>query len=222
MAGFAAEWKHYQERWPQRDRKTDQHTVDVVVERQLELGCERIKTAERDITGSLREIEDANPARNLAGLKFRLKGQDRIIEKAAQNIANKPDRTPEAALALIPDAIRYTFCYGAGDYTAGVRDDIGRLKAAGFEMLKFKNLWTDPEYKGINSQWLDVGTGQRFEVQFHTAISFEAKQVTHGAYEHLRQGDITDDEESMLEAFQRKVTATVPLPLGALEILEQS
>ena len=29
-------------------------------------------------------------------------------------------------------------------------------------------------------------TGQRFEVQFHTRASFEAKQLTHAAYERLR------------------------------------
>ncbi len=42
------------------------------------------------------------------------------------------------------------------------------------------------EYRGINSQWRDSQTGHRFEVQFHTVPSFEAKQVTHGAYERLR------------------------------------
>jgi hypothetical protein len=222
LAAFAAEWTHYQDRWAHRDKRTERRALDVAVERQLEVGCERILAAEGSITGSLRDIEAANPARSLSGLEFRLKGRDRIIEKANQNIANKPDRTPEAALALIPDAVRYTFCYSTADYTIGVGDDVRRLKAAGFEMLKLKNLWSDPEYKGINSQWRDTRTGQRFEVQFHTAFSFEAKQVTHGAYEHLRQGDITDDEESALEAFQRKVTATVPLPQGALDIPEQS
>ena len=39
------------------------------------------------------------------------------------------------------------------------------------------------QYKGINSQWIDPESGQRFEVQFHTRISFEAKQLTHDAYE---------------------------------------
>ena len=42
------------------------------------------------------------------------------------------------------------------------------------------------KYKGINSQWIEPDSGQRFEVQFHTRISFEAKQLTHPAYERLR------------------------------------
>ena len=46
--------------------------------------------------------------------------------------------------------------------------------------------WSDDKYKGINSQWIEPDSGQRFEVQFHTRISFEAKQLTHHAYERLR------------------------------------
>ena len=57
--------------------------------------------------------------------------------------------------------------------------------------------------------------GQRFELQFHTRISFEAKQLTHGAYERLRTRQADSFEELVLEAFQRKVTAEVPVPSGA-------
>ena len=74
------------------------------------------------------------------------------------------------------------------DYTQGVWSDIGRLKEHGFELHKLKNSWSGDQYKGLNSQWIDLDTGQRFEVQFHTRISFEAKQLTHDAYERLRGG----------------------------------
>jgi hypothetical protein len=74
---------------------------------------------------------------------------------------------------------------------------------------------SDEQYKGINSQWIEPDTGQRFEVQFHTRISFEAKQLTHGAYERLRSQQADKLEELVLEAFQRKVTAEVPVPPGA-------
>ena len=54
-------------------------------------------------------------------------------------------------------------------------------------MIYSKNHWRDdPEYKGINTRWV-TPEGQRYEVQFHTAESFHAKQqVTHEAYERLR------------------------------------
>ncbi len=103
----------------------------------------------------------------------------------------------------------------------GVWTDIGRLKEQGFELHKLKNSWSGDQYKGLNSQWIEPDTGQRFEVQFHTRISFEAKQLTHDAYERLRarQADkpIQADklEQLVLEAFQRKVTGDVPVPPGA-------
>ena len=114
--------------------------------------------------------------------------------------------------------IRYTFQYGEAGYTQGVWADIGRLKDQGFELHRLRNSWSDDQYKGINSQWIEPDTGQRFEVQFHTGISFEAKQLTHGAYERLRTQQADKFEQMVLEAFQKKVTAEVPVPLGATDI----
>ena len=122
------------------------------------------------------------------------------------------------AVSLVPDAIRYTFQYQEARYTQGVLADIGRLKEQGFELDKLKNSWSDDQYKGINSQWIEPDTGQRFEVQFHTSISFEAKQLTHGAYERLRSQQADSFEELVLEAFQKKVAAEVPVPPGAESI----
>ena len=126
--------------------------------------------------------------------------------------------SPDEAVSLVPDAIRYTFQYQEARYTRGVLADIERLKDQGLELDKLKNAWSDDQYKGINSQWIKPDTGQRFEVQFHTRISFEAKQLTHGAYERLRSQQADKFEELVLEAFQKKVTAEVPVPPGAESI----
>ena len=92
------------------------------------------------------------------------------------------------------------------------------MQNQGFDLVKLKNSWLDGQYKGINSQWVDSATGQRFELQFHTRISFEAKQLTHGAYERIRTRQADEFEEMVLEAFQQKVTAEVPVPPGAVGI----
>ena len=102
--------------------------------------------------------------------------------------------------------------------TKGVWADIGRLKGQGFELNKLKNSWSEDQYRGINSQWVDPDTGQRFEVQFHTHISFEAKQLTHDAYKRLRTHQADRFEKLVLKAFQRKVSADVPDPPGAADI----
>ena len=124
----------------------------------------------------------------------------------------------EDAVSLVPDAIRYTFQYRESRYTQGVWTDIGRLKEQGFELHKLWNAWSEDQYKGINSQWIQPDTGQRFEVQFHTRISFEAKQLTHDAYKRLRTYQTDIFEELVLEAFQKKVAAQVPVPPGAADI----
>ena len=49
-------------------------------------------------------------------------------------------------------------------------------------------------------------------MQFHTRISFEAKQLTHDAYERLRTRQADKFEQMVLEAFQKKVAAEVPVP----------
>jgi hypothetical protein len=165
----------------------------------------------------MREVESHDPHRHLIGFDDRLKSRERIKEKVADSIGLK-HHTPKEAISLLADAIRYTFQYDDARYTQGVRADIARMKEQGYELKALKNYWSDDQYKGINSQWIDRGTGQHFELQFHTRISFESKQITHGAYERLRSKQADAFEELVLEAFQKKVAAEVPLPPSATDI----
>jgi hypothetical protein len=128
------------------------------------------------------------------------------------------DFSPEEAVSNISDVLRYTFQYRGAHYTQGVWAEVERLKGQGFELHKLKNAWSKEEYQGINSQWIEPDTGQRFEVQFHTRISFEAKQLTHDAYVKLRTQQVDEFEKMVLKAFQRKVSADVPIPAGATDI----
>jgi hypothetical protein len=222
-------WSEYQRKWPPGERtpvdRSDDppgswhgdgnRVLDPADNSRVESACDRIAQREQDkISPALRAAESEDPDRHLIGFEYRLKGRDRIKEKVYGTV-NDFDRSPEQAVSLVPDAIRYTFQYREARYTQGVRTDIERLKDQGFELDKLKNSWSDEQYKGINSQWIEPDTGQRFEVQFHTRISFEAKQLTHGAYERLRSRQPDAFEQMVLEAFQKKVTGEVPIPPGA-------
>ncbi len=59
-----------------------------------------------------------------------------------------------------------------------------------------------------------------FEVQFHTQASFEAKQLTHPAYEKLRSPGTPKAEQEDAARFQREISAKVPIPPGATEIAD--
>jgi hypothetical protein len=225
-------WTEYKRRWPPDERPPADRSKDPpgswhgqgdqvlkpADNARIEAQCDRIVEREREkITPALRAIESQDPHRHLVGFENCRKGRDRIKEKVCGTI-NDFSRSPEQAVSLVPDAIRYTFQYEEAGYTQGVRADIVRLHEQGFEVKVLRNYWSNDQYKGISSQWVEPDTGQRFELQFHTRISFEAKQLTHSAYERLRTLEADKFEELVLEAFQRKVAADVPVPPDAIDI----
>jgi hypothetical protein len=235
-------WGEYQRKWPpaersSADRPADQpgswqgdrgRTLDDADNSRIEAECDRIaKREEERISPAMRAIESQDPDRQLIGFDHRLKGRDRIKEKVYDKM-EEFSYTAEEAVSVVSDTIRYTFQYRESRYTQGVWADLERLKKEGFKLHQLKNSWSGEEYKGINTQWIEPDTGQRFEVQFHTRISFEAKQLTHDAYERLRtqQADDADEvdefEKMVLKAFQRKVSAEIPIPPGAADIPDYS
>jgi hypothetical protein len=217
--GLAAEWREYSRQHPAPPDTPAQ--IDGETRGQVERGCKEIReTEEQIVTPAMLRIEAEDPRRQLVGLEYRCKGQDRIMEKVASALEEQPSLTPADALASVKDAIRYTFQYAEEDYADGVDADIGRLKAAGFELVELRNSWRFEEYKGINSRWRVPAGGQLFEVQFHTAISFEAKQLTHEAYERIRSPATPHSELRELRAFQRRVNAEVPRPPRVMDIPE--
>ena len=212
-------WTEYQRKWPPDERPPNRNRpLDPADNAQVDAECDRIANREKErISPALRAIETQDPDRHLIGFDHRLKSPDRIKEK----VYNKMEEfsfSAEEAVSAVSDAIRYTFQYRESRYTQGVWTDLERLKEKGFELHTVKNSWSADQYKGTNTQWIEPNTGQRFEVQFHTHISFEAKQLTHDSYERLRTKQADKFEQMVLEAFQSKVTGEVPIPPGAADI----
>jgi hypothetical protein len=150
--------------------------------------------------------------------KFALKSADRVKEKLAKLIADEPGAKPTDLAADIPDAVRYTYLFTEDGYTDGVWQVHRGLESQGYEIEVRRNSWEDDEYKGINSRWRDQSNGQLFEVQFHTERSWEAKQLTHEAYEGISAATTSTIEKEQLRAYQREVSASVPVPPGSLDI----
>jgi hypothetical protein len=218
-------WKRHQAQYPERERATPRTHTDgswssgetraLTPDQNTEAtrACADIhEEGERIILPPLLRIEAADPDRRLAGLEHMLKGADRLKEKIAERLRYRPDLTPRQAASEVPDAVRFTLEYSESHYTMGVQSDVERLKGSGYELLKLKNLWAKDQYKGVNSQWRGPETGLRFEVQFHTLESREAKELTHKAYERLRDPLTSKAEESVLEDYQRRVYVLIRLP----------
>lgn len=225
-----AAWENHKLRYPEQSRPVPETTADggwaAGPHRRLspEQHAETAKAyadiayeGQRDILPALKRVESADPARGLAGLGHLIKGEDRLKEKVAERLAAKPGRTTQQALHGISDPVRSTFVYHPRHYADGVRADVELLKAEGFELVKLKNLWSDEQYKGINSQWRRPETGLRFEIQFHTRESLQAKELTHEAYERIR-GEASPAEREELRQFQRTVNALLITPERTAEI----
>jgi hypothetical protein len=231
LPSLRAAWDQHQDRYPERERPTPRTHADgswssgearrLTPEQNAEAtkACADIHDeGERVALPAIRQIEAADPNRRLAGLEHMLKGVDRLKEKIADALRARPGLTATQAISIVPDPVRFTFTYSPDRYADGVLADVEHLKEIGLEELKLKNLWSDEQYKGINSQWRRPETGLRIEVQFHTPASLEAKELTHKAYERIRSTDTSPTERNEIEAFQRRVNALLDTPPGTNEI----
>jgi hypothetical protein len=174
----------------------------------------------RGLTPAMRRIEaQLDHSRLAEGTeRFALKHPDRFKEKLARLIERYPAADPIELVDSISDGIRYTLIFDFEYYTAGVVAGHAQLKLAGYELIETKPSWDSDQYKGINSQWRERSSDVRFEVQFHTEESWDAKQKTHVAYEKIQDPRTSVEEAERLREYQRQVTAEVPIPHGALQI----
>ena len=231
LPGLLSAWEEHVERYPERTRPTPRTQPDgswvadggrkLTPEQNAEASkaCADIREeGERVILPAMLRIEAADPERHLAGLEKKLKDEDRLKEKIADALRARPELTITQALDIVPDPVRSTLTYSSERYADGVLADVGRFKADGFELIRLKNLWTDDQYKGINSQWRRPETGLRFEMQFHAPESLEAKELTHKAYERIRGSWASPAERRELEEFQRRINALLITPPGTTEI----
>jgi hypothetical protein len=185
----------------------------------IDQGYARVQEIEeKTVTPAMRRIEAEDPDRALVGLEHRLKGKDRLSEKVDKWLSAQPALRHADAFKLVKDAIRYTFVYSEERYTEGVYADSDRLESAGFEPVDRQNSWKEDQYKGINGRWREPASGILFEVQFHTQESVDAKELTHSAYERIRDPSTSPDEVRELRAFQSEVCSRIKIPPRATEI----
>jgi hypothetical protein len=172
------------------------------------------------LTPAMRRIEDQLEHGELVPEteKYALKSLDRFQEKLAKQIERHPDKSPEELAHEIHDGVRYTFIFDEDNYYDGTWEVHSKLEEHEFDLEFRRNTWTKPDYKGINSRWHDPTHDVVFEVQFHTMASWDAKQRTHDDYEKISDVTIPRAERKRVEAAQKEVSATVPLPPRCTEI----
>ena len=165
------------------------------------------------MTDGLQWLEGRVPWRHLVGLEHRLKDEDCVKARVAEDVRVK-GRTVDEAFGTMGDGVRFTFQYPEDRYAEGVAGDLGQLAAQGFTEVQRVNFWTRPaRHKGIVSCWREPRSAVLLEVQFHTRPSYEAWQLTHPAYARLRDPRTSDEERTDLKAFIGQVYGVFsPLP----------
>jgi hypothetical protein len=197
-------------------------TLDAASNAEVDRGYARIREVGENVIGpAILRVAAQDPTRTLAGFDCRIKGKDRLKEKVFDRMRTK-GRSAVETLAQISDVVRFTFIYAETAYADGVRKDLERLGAVGFTQVERRNTWSSDQYKGINTQWLEPQSGVRFEVQFHTQASLEAKELTHQAYERIRtiteSTPEVDRETAELRQFQLRANSNIPIPPGVSDI----
>ncbi|MFG3000753.1 ATP nucleotide 3'-pyrophosphokinase [Streptomyces sp. NPDC048340] len=176
---------------------------------------DRAKEAERSISVDVRTAALASGA-ELVGFEYRLKSPDSLKRKVATSLKEHPEQNVDTVLQGLGDAVRYTLQWPEDTYTDGVAAASALLSAWGNDSTKWSNTWGRTNgYKGLNTGWRAPGSGQLFEVQFHTPASKHAQEVTHLLYEEQRLPSTTPARKKELQAQQDAVFAAVPVPPGA-------
>ncbi|WP_372191393.1 XopAD/skwp family type III secretion system effector [Xanthomonas axonopodis pv. desmodiigangetici] len=115
------------------------------------------------------------------------------FQKSVASIKDKIRRhqragmTAEQATQSVGDALRYALELPSEGFVAKVQAAQDALRRQGMTCVKLQNYFTsgDGTYRGINASFTDA-EGYAFEVQFHTAESFNAKAQTHLSYKRMQ------------------------------------
>ncbi len=149
---------------------------------------------------------------------YALMPADLFRARLADLIRRHPDKSAGELSREVHDGIRYAYIFEAEYYSDATLQVHSRLKGQGFELEARRNSWRNPEYKGINTRWRDPAHDIVFEVQFHTAASWAAKQRAHAAYERIMDPATSPAERARLRAMQAEMSATIPVPPRCMAI----
>ena len=174
---------------------------------------EKASHAEPAATRAMHELADKHGGK-LVGLDYRLKSVESLTRKIADD-AKKDFKSVAEAARNISDSVRYTMVSDPKEYAAQARAVTEDLRSRGFDVT-VKNYWQEgSNYKGVNVALVDH-SGQKIELQFHTAESFAMKESTnHPIYEEYRKLDDTSTPHGQeLNAQMVANSATLSTPSG--------
>ncbi|WP_127165668.1 XopAD/skwp family type III secretion system effector [Xanthomonas euvesicatoria] len=134
--------------------------------------------------GRIEQVQQAPFQKSVASIKDKIRRHQRA------------GMTTEQATQRVGDALRYALELPSEGFVIKVLAAQDALRRQGITCVKLKNYFTsgDGTYRGINASFTDA-EGYTFEVQFHTAESFNAKAQTHLPYKRMQLAQTRLDRE---------------------------
>lgn len=154
--------------------------VDAEASRLVQLAAEACPAVE----ARLKFLADTHNG-TMVGLEYKIKPQASLSRKMAA-MWSGPQLSLQDVIDAQYDVLRFTMLLPLERHAFKVESVLADLSKEGFPNVEIKNYWNALTYRGINCI-LTTPMGIRFELQFHTAQSFDQKQNrTHLLYEALR------------------------------------
>jgi len=156
------------------------------------------------------DLRGTDSAGRLTDREQRLKDPGRIEARVAEDVRVK-GRTADEALAAITDRTRFSFLYPHDGYRPGMLADVAVLRSRGFIEVERRNLWEAAVRLGTVSVWRTPGSGELFEVQFHTSLSHSVRERSFPLYTRLRSAEPDDATRMELQALSRALCWSGPV-----------
>lgn len=183
---------------------------------------------EPDITKSILDIVKSNHG-YMYGLPFRLKQPTSLGRKICSDAyASDTNFNGDLSKAArdIKDSIRYIMIYPIDTFTSMYFETKKKLESLKYVEVRCKNFYTrfknhDSLQKAVQCVYRSP-KGILFELQFHTEISMQAKEVNHPLYEQYRSDSTDPLNSDVLAERMRNISSNVTDPAGVFTILEHN
>lgn len=171
---------------------------------------------EPSITSDLKSAVSQGTGK-LQGLEHRFKTEASLKRKLVDKADAKKITTDEYA-KRVTDVLRYTNVSVDENFTEDYFTIIESMKRKGYTLVEVNNSFTsNGPYRGVNTVIMSRGR-YKFELQFHTPVSFKIKEQNHKLYEEQRKTGVSEERKAELTLEMIKNASTIPLPIGVDKI----
>lgn len=201
---------------PNHDPKTGRFASRALAASVYNKASKKVKKIESDVVSAARET-----TAKMYGLDHKQKTLESITRKIETDSHEKGISLREAA-DDIKDAVRFTTVSSDRDFVENYLTFKDELFKKGYKELRCKNYWElynegKAKHKQVTSVFGD-DTGYRFEVQFQTPSSIDAKEKKTKVYEEARKEGVSEKRKQELIREMERLAETVTDPSGIEKI----